>query len=436
MSKFLKILIPLALVIFIIAPGVTGFLVESSIEKAETGYGQALEKGPFKLVDNSFDRGWFSSEQSIELDLTDPEFASILHLIGGHTDDSDLPSLVVDTKATHGVIPLASPAHGGLRPAIAQTESALTLKYKDGTRIKLPVTVYSSLGTDQWARVVAEPITRTIPDGNGTVKWDGADVSASFGKTTSYEGTIGSFDLNDQETRLQSTPMLVKGSFRKTKFAFDESTSTVSMKKLTVTPPAANGQTPIVLNDFKADGNLELDGNRAVVSSTLNIGAIDNSSLKILGIELSSNFDVDAEALSELAVQTRKTQSENNDSADDMDALFTAFSSMLTKGGHMKFDKFNIIVEGGTLSMNLDVDLPPGSSTAQAAMANGKASGNVVIPESVVKALSAVSPDIAGGLTMAAMMGFVQQKDNAYRANVSYANGVLLLNDLPVPLPF
>ncbi|MFK8032018.1 MAG: DUF945 family protein [Gammaproteobacteria bacterium] len=436
MSRLLKILAPLALVVFIIAPGVTGFLVKSSIDKAETGYGQAIEKGPFKLVENNFERGWFSSDQTLELDVTDSEFASILHVIGGYTDATDMPSLVIETTATHGVIPLASPSQGGLRPAIAQTESTITLKYDDGELVPLPVKVYSSLGTGQWARLVAEPLNRLSPDGTSTVNWEGADVSASFGKTTRYDGRIGAFDLDSPEARLQSSPINIDGSFTKTKFAFDESQSSMSMEKLTVTPAAATGQMPIVLNDFKANGNLEVDGARAVVTSNINIGAVENSNLNILGIEIASNFDVDAEALSAVTVETRKNQTNQELSAQDAEALFAALSALLTKGGHMKFDKFDIAVEGGTLSMDLDVDLPPGSMTPMEAMSQGKASGNVVIPESVVEALSAVSPDITNSLNMAAMMGFVQQKDNAYRAEVSYANGVLMLNDLPVPVPF
>ena len=439
MSKLLKIAIPLALLIFILAPGVTGFLVESSIEKAESGYGQALTTGPFELVDNSFDRGWFSSDQSMELNLTDPKLAAVLHVIGGHDSGAQMPSLVIDTTATHGVIPLANPSRGGLRPAIAQTESSLSLKYADGTQVPLPVKVYSSLGTGQWARMVADPISTSAPDSDATINWEGADISAKFGNTTSYEGSIGALNLQSDGAQIQTTPLTLEGKFKQSEYAFSESESSMSLDKVTVTPPAALGQGAIVVNNFRGMGTVEVDSGRAVAVSNISVGGITNSSLNIDGIEMVANYNVDAAALSSFVTESRKLQSAeamNDDQAANAEATLAAMSDLIAKGASFKLEKFNIAVDGGTMSMDLDVNLPAGSNSPQAAMANGQAAGNVVIPESVVEALGAVSPEIAGGLTMAAMMGFVQQKEGAYRASVSYENGVLLLNDLPVPLPF
>lgn len=99
-------------------------------------------------------------------------------------------------------------------------------------------------------------------------------------------------------------------------------------------------------------------------------------------------------------------------------------------------DKMNVEFDEGTMAMNVDVQLPPGSATPMEAIENGLATGTVSVPETVVEALSALSPELAGGFGMATMMGFVEQKDGAYQADVRYENGILLLNGLPVPLPF
>ncbi len=436
MSRLVKIAVVLALLIFIIAPGVTGFLVESSIEKAETGYGQFINSGPFELIDDSFDRGWFSSDQTVELKLTEPDIAAVLHAIGGHTDSSQLPSLLVDTTATHGVIPLVSPAHGGLRPAIAQTESTLSLKYSDGTLVSLPVKIYSSLGTGQWARVVADPIVNPDLGPDVQIKWDGADISANFGDTTRYEGSIGTLNLTRNGSRIETTPLSIEGSFKKTRFAFGESESSMTLEKLVLAQPASMGHDPVTVNNIKGSGGLGVEGSRAIATSRLSVGSVNNAPVDIEGIELDANYDIDADAFSDFILESRKLQADNGGDTVDTDAMMAAMSRMLEKGGRFNLSKFDVQIGDGTLSMDLDVKLPEGSNSLQAAMANGEASGNVVIPETVVEALSAVSPELASGLTMAAMMGFVQQRDGAYEAKVSYKNGILLLNDLPVPLPF
>ncbi len=437
MSRLVKIAAVLALLVFIIVPGVTGFLVESSIEKAETGYGQAINSGPFELVNDTFERGWFSSDQNLELKLTEPEVAAVLHAIGGHKGGAEVPSLLVDTKATHGVIPLASPSRGGLRPAVAQTESTLSLKYKDGTVVPLPVKVFSSLGTGQWARIIADPVIDPDLGPDTKIQWDGADISANFSSSaTTYEGKIGALNLDASGSRIESTPLAIEGNFKKTRFEFSTNQTSMALEKITIAPPAAMGHDPVTVNSIKGSAGLELDDSRAIATSKLSVGAVENAPMAIDGMELDAVYDVDAEALSAFIRESRKIQADYDSNNTDPTAILAAMNQILAEGAEFHLNKLNVEIGGGTLSMNLNVKLPEGSNSTQAAMANGEASGNVVIPDSVVEALGAVSPELAGGLTMAAMMGFVQQRDGAYEARVSYKNGVLLLNDLPVPLPF
>ena len=441
MSRLLKIAIALLLVVFILAPGVTGFLVESSIEEAESGYGKAIEQGPFKMVNSSFERGWFSSDQSLELDLTDPQLAVVLHLIGGRDTLDELPRLAIETKATHGIIPLANPALGGLRPAVAQTESTLSLKYSDGEIVELPVKVYSSLGTGRWVRIMADPISAVAPDNRGEVNWDGADLSATLGNTTTYQGDIGALVFEGDGARLETTPMTIEGKFTKGDYAFSESESSMSVERLTLTPPASTQQDPIVVKNIRGTGSLELMGDRAVTVANLNIGGIDNATMAVDAIEIVTHYDVDAAALSEFIAANQKLQSQYTKDDDDLmaenaRATFASMMQMLAGGAKLDLEKFNVTVDSETMKVNLNVDIPAGSNSPQAAMAGGQAAGNIVIPDAMVKTLSAVSPDIAGGLTMAAMMGFVQQKDGAYESRISYKDGILMLNDLPVPLPF
>ena len=111
----------------------------------------------------------------------------------------------------------------------------MSLKYNDGTVVPLPVKVYSSLGAGQWARVLADPIDATSPDGTATVNWEGADISAKFGSTTSYTGALGALSVEGNGARIESTPVELEGSFKQGKYAFSESESSVALDRITLT---------------------------------------------------------------------------------------------------------------------------------------------------------------------------------------------------------
>lgn len=436
MSKLLKIVLPLALLVFVLAPGVTGFLVESKIEEMEGGYEQVIQKGPFRLVGSDFQRGWFSSEQTVQIDVTDPDILGLLHTLGGKTGVTDLPSLVIETTANHGVIPLASPAKGGLKPAVAQLESTLILQYPDNSRIVLPAKVYSSLGTSQWARLIAEPMQIEDLEEGATINWGGADVSASFGKTSTYEGVIEQTVIETPEVTMELSPVQIKGNMRQTQYDFDESDSVITTERLKLSMSGPGGDAQMVVNNVDMRGGLKLAGERAVVDSYLTTGAIETPAMTIRQIDMSSEYDLDAATLSTLISESNKLADLEDADVQDTEAFFEAMNTLMLKGGHVKMDKMNVEFDEGTMAMNVDVQLPPGSATPMEAIENGLATGTVSVPETVVEALSALSPELAGGFGMATMMGFVEQKDGAYQADVRYENGILLLNGLPVPLPF
>lgn len=436
MSKLLKIVIVLALLVFVLAPGVTGFLVESSIEKAESGYGQAIENAPFNIVGSDFKRGWFSSDQTLEVNVTDETILAVLHGLGGRLDLDETPTLVIETTATHGVIPLASPARGGLRPAVAQTESTFVLKYPDASSVTLPIRIYSSLGTGQWARLIADTVEVGDAQDPTYVNWDGADVSATFGDTSKYEGTVGTVNARTPEMSLSTTPVSVKGNFRKTQYEFDESESEIAFDEFKLTVPGPENNVSMVLNDLKAFGSLELDGDRVVIASNMTTGIIDNPVMPVKKTTISAKYNFDAASMSTIMAKANSSTSEDSLSQADTEALMAAFDTLITKGGNVTMDTMEIAFDEGTMSMTLDINLPPGSTSPLEAFANGTAAGNLVIPDAVVAALSAVRPELESGLAMASMMGFVEQKNGAYQAELVYENGVMLLNGLPVPLPF
>ncbi|MEM7082822.1 MAG: DUF945 family protein [Pseudomonadota bacterium] len=435
MSKFLKIALALALIVFIVAPGVTGFLVESAIEKEESAYTQMIEQGPFKLADSSFERGWFSSDQTVELDLTDPAVAAGLHLIGG-ADHDGLPKLVIETKATHGVIPLASPAKGGLRPAIAQTESALSLKYGNGEMIELPVTVYSSLGAGQWARIVADPIDNFKLEDEATVSWDGADISATIGDKSTFSGSLGSVQLASAEGTMNTSEMTIEGTHDIRRFKLGEGETNIKLDNMRFSAAQAGS---FELNDLAVKSSMAVDDGRAIAQSDFLIGDIQTSVMNIDGIDMSAIYNVNAAALEKFIELTQELQSSalaDESELEDPAAMMAAMQDLLAEGVGFTLERFNVEMGGDTLKMDLDMQLPPGTTSLPAVMANGQASGNMVIPEGVVSAISELSPDVANGFMMASMMGFVEEKDGAFEARMSYKDGVLLLNDLPVPLPF
>lgn len=68
----------------------------------------AAESQGVSITSRGFDRGWFSSEGQHRIAVIDGELRELLRSFSTSADADDVPSLIIDTRLDHGLIPLSS----------------------------------------------------------------------------------------------------------------------------------------------------------------------------------------------------------------------------------------------------------------------------------------------------------------------------------------
>lgn len=436
MKTLLKIMLPLLLIVFVLAPGVTGFFVESAIDDTETGYQQFFDQQDVTLIDSSYERSWFSSDQTTELSLDNPQLASFFVALFGVDDSQALPTLLIETKANHGVLPIADVRHGGLRPAIAQTTSHLHLKYPSGKVVDLPLTFYSRVGTNHWGKLVADPVATQIKQQGQVAQllWDGGSAEFTAGNAITYEGDVGKLSLNGAAGNLSLTPMKFFGSYEKTPFAFGQSSSTINLPRATMT--MSNGQ-KLEVNNLRGFGDLKVVDSRAIVTTSFESGRMVLPSVKIDSTKIAMRYDLDAQAFSTFySIMEQAGTPKSGHAADDPEMVLDALSTLLREGGRVAMENIDIGIEGAIVHADIDLSVPRGHNDPLTAFQNGTGSGNFLLPEAALIALGDYAPELSGAITMGAAIGIIEKRGTDYVAKIEFAQGVLLVNGLPVPLPF
>lgn len=429
--KLLKWIIPAALLVFVLAPGLIGYTVESNIEEQTGGMAAIPLSSQVSISNTTVDRGWFGSDVDTEMSIDNPVISALVAGIYGE-DSSEPPVFIVRTRASHGVLPLASPGKGGLRPALAQGESDVFVRFGDSQEQKLPIKVYSSTGVNKWLKMVVDPISNVALEDGATLSFAGAELSGTAGNNSNISGHIGDVNLSSPDFTMDIAKTNVETEMEFGQYAFPESSTTVSMPSIVV--KSNDDGTAMSLKDMIMNAGLNVKGGRAILATKLETGAIENPGMNIDGVSLDMAYDLDADAFSKFQELANAAGSEPTN--EQQQAIMGAMMGMLEKGGSVAVKTLDIDLGGSNAHLDLNLELPPGVNNPMMAIGSLSGEGNLVIPEAFVAKLQQISPEIGGGLAMASMTGFVQVVDGNYQTNMKFENGVLLLNDLPVPLPF
>ena len=177
MNRWLVVLLVGLALVILVSPGIIGRLaeqnMEDNIEWAES------ESPGVHITTESFKRGWFTSAGQHRVVLEGGRFRDATAKYAAATGNSDLPSLIIDTRFDHGLLPLTSLSRdaGSLAPGLASTISTFQLDPGNGETVALPGTLYSkvSLSGASDSHFVME--TGSFEYEDLLVNWDGADLT-------------------------------------------------------------------------------------------------------------------------------------------------------------------------------------------------------------------------------------------------------------------
>jgi uncharacterized protein YdgA (DUF945 family) len=136
MNRWLVALLVLLAVVILVSPGIIGRLAEQNMEE---GIEWAESESPgVAITTEAFDRGWFTSEGQHRVVLEGGQFQDATERYAAATGNPELPSLIIDTRIDHGLLPLSSLTRdsGSLVPGLASTISTFQLDPGNGVVVR------------------------------------------------------------------------------------------------------------------------------------------------------------------------------------------------------------------------------------------------------------------------------------------------------------
>jgi hypothetical protein len=426
-KSFAALLIVLA-VLVLVSPGIVGRLAERSLDESlDWAAAQTME---VSVTSSRFDRGWFFSEGRHRIEINDPDLRELLL---AYTGFDDVPALIIDTRLDHGLIPVTSLSRddGSLTPGLGRAVSTLALESADGSVIALPGRIASYIG-------LTGILTSSYVMKPGSFADDGA--TASWGNVNSlstspadggirFDAGVESFAVDSMAERVRLADVRFSGEQRPSAFGFH-----VGSLELSIASIGLDARNETVLGPFSWTSLATVDDDRVNLQTRFNIagGFLD-------GI---GRVDVDLEARIEGADAASAGRLKNRlgrlNVAANPDALMwdveQAAQELLAKGLTVHVDVARIATTRGPVVAELHVavdESDPATFTWPRLSLATEASANLRVSAELLESLAAVDPELSAAIGM----GFLRRQGDDYEMRAAFNNGLLTVNDAPLPLP-
>ena len=434
MKRSIVILLVVLALIVLISPGIVGWLAEKNLEE-ELAWAKQ-ENPDFVVTTEKFDRGWFTSEGTHRISMRHGDLQSAM------APDEAMPSLIIDTRFDHGLVPFSSMSQpsGSLKPGLARMVSTLHVDDGRGNITNLPGAVYSetSLSGETTGQYLLEPGSND--DGDSVATWGGANLSFVVNNSSRDLSLKGEVQPWSYRSGLKNTDIgLITIDARQTdtQYGFPVGALSMSIDSLTV------GGTDMGAGPASEFYKLSINGTSSIERDALQ--ARTQMSLERLVVpgfgDVGLSMDVVAKDLDAAAVgRISKAVNEARASADPAAAVSDLFSvirpdleALLAAGGELRFDQLDVSLPQGMIRSNLALTLAKstGPFSWPGAILATTASADFEIPAMLVEMGRQMNPD-AGNLVD---MGLLQLDGDVYRMKAAFAGGLLTVNGAPMPLP-
>ncbi len=438
MKRWLVALLVLLAVIILISPGVVGRIAEKNLE--ENIEWAATEASGVEFRKERFDRGWFASEGRHRLVLTHPSARKAAAEYRDKHGYAELPSLIIDTRLDHGLLPVSSLGRnrGTLAPGLASAVSTFHIDPGNGELTPLPGALYSNVALDgsSRSRYLLETGVTEIDD--TTIQWQGADVvfetDWSRGVFNAH-GRIEPINISNDVDTLRIGAMSIAADQTRSDYGFNVGTAAFDIESMTV--ESANAPVTIGKMAFASDAAIENE--RVNIGTRINIDEIAVASMG----EMSFAMDMGLRRLDARSVQVVVAAFREAHAAPDPELalaeLFPRIEDDLQKivaaGVEFRIDRLDVTLPQGKVSTKMTIEIPEGDAGADfswgAVLLAMTATADVRMPAELFEFARLMSPQAEALVTM----GLLQQDGNEYVMNAEYAQGLLNVNGAPMPIP-
>jgi uncharacterized protein YdgA (DUF945 family) len=438
MKRWLVVLLVLLALIILVSPGIIGRLAEQNMEE-NIEWAESESPG-VHITTETFDRGWFTSEGQHRVVLQGGRFREATEKYAEATGNPELPSLVIDTRFDHGLLPLTSLTRdsGSLAPGLANTISTFQLDPGNGELVELPGTLYNkvSLAGASDSRLTLE--TGNVELEEVKVNWQGADLAIYSDRNSgemAIHGSIEPWGISSDDGELTIGAIRIDADQTRTGYGFNLGPANIDIGTITIND---DGQ-QFVLGGMTIKMDSEIEDDRVNSSGSVSVKdvAVPGFGDVALVMETSMN-GFHAESLGAVVRALRDAQASDDPEA----ALQTIFpeieddlKTLVSAGAELRFDQLSITLPQGKIETRIAIEIAETDAGADFTWASvllaTTASVDLRFPATLYDMAAMINPQ-AGQLVA---MGILQKDGEEYVMAAEYAQGLVNVNGVPMPVP-
>ena len=429
-------LLGVAMLVFL-SPGIVGRLAEKNLDDNLAWLEE--ENDTLVITSEQFDRGWFTSEGRHRITIRDDSLFQVL-APDGNPGDKERPSLIIDTRLDHGLVPITSMAReeGSLKPGLASSVSTLHIDSGNGELTDLPGKVYSTIGLagNTTLRFLMEEGSQT--DANALMTWAGADITLTTDPTSralTAKGRIEPTSIESYGITTDIGTVSFDVEQDRSQYSFGIGTARLDVDSFTVTSPA---QPKAGFGKVSIDVTSELDDDRVNGVASIEFGHVIMPALGDMNLYIDvAAKGLDANSMEVFVSELRAAQAQQPNAP--MEALLPQveddLEALLAQGVEIDITRLDVSLPQGDLSTTININIPE-SGTGSAFSWPGiilatTASVDLKISTSLYELAESMNPDANTLLAM----GILKRAGENYEMEVRYASGLLTINGAPMTIP-
>lgn len=428
-KSVIALIIILALVI-LVSPGIIGMLADNALEEQAKWVKE--ESKEVVIEEESYDRGWFSSEGTVRLSLNEAFLSDEEQMLLEGLSAGPLPDLIMETRVDHGLLPVSSLGReeGSLKPGLGSAVTTMALAFPDGRRIEIPGAIYSDIALS------GETRSRYLLEAGGVddIAWGDARVTGRFQPSdgsVDFDVTMESLSITAPEGNTSFSNLVMGGSMQPTEFGIATGEFTLVLEEMAV--PAAPGTSmpmgPVSVRQLTSivDGRVagEFDFDFAA-NAVPGVGSMSIAARMRLD-------DADPEALGRLIDDLDQMP----DEAAPAEILVYAGESLMdvsAAGFGFSIEQLDLTMPTGVVETSLNVNVPESDRADfswPSMLLATEADADISIPSAMFDMIMMMSPEA----TQAVEMGILKKNGAVYEMEAVYKKGLLTVNGAPLPIP-
>jgi len=438
MKRWLVVLLVVLALIILVSPGIVGRLAEKNIEDSITW--TETESPGVTITTETFERGWFTSEGRHRVVLEGGQFREASEKYAAATGNANLPSLIIDTRVDHGLLPVTSLSRdeGSLAPGLASTVSSFQVDPGNGEPVEVPGALYSNVGLSgaSDSRLLLEP--GSYDHEGASMQWQGADLMVRAdpaARGRAVEGTIDAITLKGEGIDAGFESLSITADQSATDYGFNIGSADIELRDLKF--GSGDGSVSMARMGIKADS--EIEDERVSGQSTFAVSKLTSPTGDVVDVEFQVSIaDFDAQSLGVISTALKEVQGAGDPQAA-MASLYPSIESdlqtLVRKGMEFSIDELKVSLPQGLVvtAVEIDVEEIPEDDAFSwpAVLLNMTAAVDVRLPVELFDMLAMMSPE-AGSLVA---MGVLQKDGDDYVMEADYAKGLINVNGAPMPIP-